>query len=111
QKLLSKMQAAQQKSEAGEPLTDQELEDMKKAMEEMAKNLEDPAFREQIKKQLEQMLQALKDGKLTLAQCEKCMGLLGLGLGMPNMPGAGGPGSQDYFPDTGKINESDGLET
>lgn len=111
QKLLSKMQAAQQKSEAGEPLTDQELEDMKKAMEEMAKNLEDPAFREQIKKQLEEMLQALKDGKLTLAQCEKCMGLLGLGLGMPNMPGAGGPGSQEYFPDTGKINESDGLET
>jgi hypothetical protein len=109
QKLLSQMEMAQQKAEDGQPLSDQDLEDMKKAMEDLAKKLEDPAFRQAMKDAMEQMLQDIKDGKMSLSQGQGLLGLLGLQI--PNMPGPGGPGNQYEFPDTGKINKSDGLKT
>ena len=116
QKLIQEMAKAQEKMQQQNPgeqpeLTEEDLERMKEQMEKMLEALEDPEMREQMKKQMEEMLEALKSGQMTLQQCANCMGLLGLGMSN-GMPGASGPGSQPFFPNTGKITKTEeGLKT
>lgn len=84
QEMLSKLkQSNEQSQQNGEQeLTDEQIKEMEKALDEMAKSMTD----EDIQKMLDEMLQALKEGKVQLCNgaCKLGLGLFGLGGGISN---------------------------
>jgi tetratricopeptide (TPR) repeat protein len=104
ERLRKAMQDAEKQGGSERPkLTKEEIEAMKKAMEEFLKTLEDDDAR---KEYLEKMLEALKNAK-SLGQCQGiCMGM-GLGMGGPGGPG---PDNDTMLWDAGKNNHGDPIQ-
>jgi chemotaxis protein histidine kinase CheA len=100
----------QQEGQNGEGVTQAELDEYKKKIEALAARLEDD---EEMQKFLENVLQNLKN--MSLGECMSCMpapfGLPIPGVGQPPLgKGAGGPGTQYYYPDAGGIHTNDEEE-
>ncbi len=103
-KLMSEMQQAAQDAQQGKQLSQEDIERLQKAAEEFAKKWADPKEREKMMAQLEDMIEKLKNGELSMQACQQCLGMMG--MKMPSF-GASGPGKDDTFLDTDKINLSD----
>ncbi len=108
------MQEAQKQLEAGEEPSEATMEELEaqmkaamEAMEEMAKQWNDPEAQAEMREQMKQMLEDLKNGKLTLGECMSCLGLTPGGMlsGMGSSAAHGGA-----FSDTGQINKLDTPE-
>lgn len=104
QELMSQMEQAAQDAQNGEELTEEQIKKMQEAAEKFAEMWNDPQQREEILNQLEDMIEKLKNGELSLQACKQCMGMLG--MKMPSF-GSSGPGKDNMFLDTDKINLSD----
>ncbi|MBX7132816.1 MAG: hypothetical protein K1X67_09095 [Fimbriimonadaceae bacterium] len=102
QEIAKKLAQAAQAAENGEPpeLTDEDIENMKQALEELAEQLADD---EAMKEYLEALKKALEEAD----QMGNCNGM-GLGLlGMFGLGGNGGRSQDQFFSDTDRVNKLD----
>lgn len=98
-KKLAKASEAAERGEAPE-LTDEEIENMKKALEELAEQLADD-------KAMQEYLEALKKALEEADQMGQCQGM-GFGLlGLFGLGGNGGRSQDQFFSDTDRINKLD----
>lgn len=98
QEMAAKMRKAAEAGEQGQTpqLTREEIEEMKRRLEELAKMLEDDEA-------MQQFLEALKEA---LANCDGACAGAGVGLGLLGLfPGNGGRSKDDFFADTERINK------
>lgn len=123
QEMAEKMQKIQQQMEEGQTPDSMTMEEMEEAVEKAMKAMEDfaeewsqPEFQEQMKDQMRQMLEDLKNGKLTIGQCMSCLGMMpglmpGLSPGvMPGGPPIGAAMPGGAFSNTEQINKLDKPE-
>ncbi len=107
--LAKKLQreASQAKKGQRPELTQEQLDELKKKVEEFLKKMEDEDAR---KEYLKNLLEAIKNAK-KLGNCNGVCMLPGLGLGLPGAP-APGPDNDTMLVDTGRVNKRDKpLET
>lgn len=105
--MMQKMQQnAKQLSEQGKLPTREELEQQLKNLEELAKNLKDPEFRQQYLDALREAIKQMKEGQMSQEAMQQMLGALGAGLGL-NPDGSPAATQDDNFADTGKVNKSD----
>jgi multidrug efflux pump subunit AcrA (membrane-fusion protein) len=101
QEMAAKMKADAKGAAGGKrpQLTKEEIEAMRRKLEEFAKAMQD-------EKALEAYLQALKEAMESGASMGRCNGVC-MGLGGIPLPGAGGPGADDdsMVFDSGKVNQ------
>lgn len=98
QELAEKMRQAAEKGEqsARPELTEEEIEQMRQRLEELAEMLKDDEA-------LEEFLEALKEA---LEQCEGGCDGAGIGIGLLGLFGGnGGPSQDNFFSDTERINK------
>jgi len=95
QEMLQKLQQASDQIKKGEPLTDEQIKEMQRQMEELAAQMKDPKAREALRQAMKEMLEQLKNGQLSAEAMQGLMGLMGGagmsgGAGLNGMPGGGG---------------------
>ncbi|MBX3114061.1 MAG: hypothetical protein KF836_05790 [Fimbriimonadaceae bacterium] len=94
QEMLQKLQKATDQIQNGEPLTEEQIKEMQRQMEELAEQMKDPKAREALRQAMKEMLEQLKNGELDAEAMRQLMGMMGAGmsggLGMSGMQGGGG---------------------
>jgi hypothetical protein len=96
-----------QGNEEQQALTKEELEEIQKQIDELAKKiLEDDEF---MKQYLEALRDMLKDGKIGMCS-GSCNLSIPFGIKLP-IPGVGGPSKDNFFSNTGLINKGSGQDS
>lgn len=94
QEMLQKLQKATDQIQNCEPLTEEQIKEMQRQMEEFAEQMKDPKAREALRQAMKEMLEQLKNGELDAEAMRQLMGMMGAGmsggLGMSGMQGGGG---------------------
>lgn len=94
QEMLQKLQKATDQIQNCEPLTEEQIKEMQRQMEELAEQMKDPKAREALRQAMKEMLEQLKNGELDAEAMRQLMGMMGAGmsggLGMSGMQGGGG---------------------
>ncbi len=114
QELLAKMrQKSQQMAQEGKAPTKEDLEELKKQIEELTQAMKDPKAREEIRKALEDALKQMQSGKMSLDAMQAMMTSLGMipssqqgQSGSSDDEGAYGKTDDDSFANTGRVNKS-----
>ncbi|HRK20889.1 MAG TPA: hypothetical protein PLX06_03740 [Fimbriimonadaceae bacterium] len=105
--LMKKARLADQEEGEGQPgeppkITKEQIEELQRAIDEMAKNLQDADFRKQLLDDLKQMLDEMEE--LVIGQ-GMCMGFcLGMGI-LPGLPMPGGPMPGGAYNGSDRINK------
>ncbi|QYK52083.1 MAG: hypothetical protein KF824_07405 [Fimbriimonadaceae bacterium] len=94
QEMLQTLQKATDQIQNGEPLTEEQIKEMQRQMEELAKQMKDPKAREAMRQAMKEMIEQLKSGQLDAEAMRQLMGMMGAGMsggmGLNGMPGSGG---------------------
>lgn len=85
QKVMQELQEKAECIQSGECPTPQELDQLQAEMDKLAEMMDDPAMREAMKQQMQQMMEDLKNGQLS----EEAAQTLSAMLGMNGNPGRG----------------------
>lgn len=103
QEAMRDMQQMQEKLERGEMPTDEDIERMQKAMEELAKQMQDPEMRKLMQEAMKEMVEAMKSGQISAQQLQGMLSLLGMDGGLS------GPGSGGEFKGEGENQKGDPM--
>lgn len=109
QEALQKMQQQAQKMKSqGQAPTKEELEQQIKQLEELAKKIKDPQFRDQFLKAMKEAAKQLKEGQMSAQAMQQMMSAMNTSMGFsPMNNGSPEPTQDDAFADTGKVNTSE----
>lgn len=102
---LQEMQEMARQQEAGQKMDPEQLKQMADQMKELAEKLKDPAAREAMKQMMKQALEEMEKGEMSRESAKQMAAALGLMQALQE-PG-NSVGSQDQFPDTGKVVRSE----
>lgn len=90
QELMSQMERAKQQMEQGQPLTEEQIDQMKKQAEQLAEMMKDPQAKEAMRQAIKDMVEQLKQGNVDMEAMQQMMSALGMDSG--NQSGGPGPG-------------------
>jgi len=79
QELMEQMEKAQQQMQEGEPLTDEQIQQMQEQMEQLAEQMKDPAAKEAMRQAMKEMIEQMKQGNIDAQTMQQMMSMMGMG--------------------------------